>query len=143
MDLASSRRSALSTAVGLFTALYWVALFVGTHLPLELDPIRTPRSLDKPQHVAAFALLAGLLCATGAQWGIRSWRLTGGVLGLVALYGVFDEWTQGFVQYREPELLDWVADIGGSLLGMAIFWLCWLVVASGRRRVQAARSPKT
>jgi VanZ family protein len=133
MDSASSRRSLLPAVTAFVTALYWVALFVGSHLPLELDPIQTPNPLDKVQHAVAFALLAVLLCSVGAQRGAVGWRLVAGVLALIALYGVFDEWTQRFVPYREPDLRDWLADMFGTGLGIAAFALGRGLIASRRR----------
>lgn len=39
------------------------------------------------------------------------------LIGLGALYGVTDEWHQGFVRGRSPDLGDWVADVVGVTLG--------------------------
>jgi VanZ family protein len=132
MEAVADRRPKLAIALSVVTTAYWIALFVATHLPVELDPLRTPNPLDKMQHFGAFLVLAMLLCAAGAAWGAASWRLVAAVLGVVALYGVFDEVTQGLVRYREPEVLDWVADLVGAMLGIATFWV-------GRRLLRDVR----
>ena len=123
MDLPSSRRSKLIIALALLTAIYWLGMFVGTHLPVTPDPNETHSSFDKVQHLSAFAGLALLLCLAGAAWGVATQRLVALVLGLIAIYGMFDELTQALVPNREPDLRDWLANMLGAGLGIAVF-LC-------------------
>jgi VanZ family protein len=101
-------------------ALYWLALFVTTHIPHELAAM-PGASTDKIVHVTAFALLA-LLLAT-------AWQLTAGELGLwqfvlawvmLVLYGALDEWTQSFVG-RTASLYDLLCDAIGALIGLTLF----------------------
>jgi VanZ family protein len=101
-------------------ALYWLVLFVTTHIPSELAAL-PGASTDKFVHVTAFALLA-LLLAT-------AWQLSVGQLGLrqmtlawivLVLYGALDEWTQSFVG-RQASLWDFVGDAVGALIGLALF----------------------
>jgi VanZ family protein len=121
-------------AIVVVTALYWLTMFVGTHLPVAPRPGEIPNSLDKSAHLAAFAGLALLLCTTGAAFGVRSPRLFAIVLGTVALYGVIDELTQSFVKHRQSDLWDWLADMLGAGLGMAVFALGRQVVAGSPSR---------
>jgi len=101
-------------------ALYWLALFVMTHIPSEMAEL-PGASTDKLVHVTAFALLA-LLLAT-------AWHATVGPLALhhmalawcmLVLYGALDEWTQTFVD-REGSFYDLLGDALGALIGLALF----------------------
>ena len=118
-------RVKLALAVGLLALLYWLAMFIGTHLPGTPVPPDPARSWDKVEHVTAFAGLAVLLCVAGALWRGASQRLLAAVLGLLALYGVMDEATQRFLPYRTPDTGDWLANILGSGLGLSLFWFAW------------------
>ena len=99
-------------------------MFAGTQVPVTSTKPPDPNSLDKWLHAGAFAGLAFLLAAVGRVWGARGWRLSVGVVVIVALYGVFDEITQSLVRRREADLFDWLADMGGALVGIAAFSLC-------------------
>jgi VanZ family protein len=101
---------------------YWLALFIGTHVPVEQLALNRI-SVDKLLHIAAFTGLALLLATT--------WRLSAGQFNirhgiavwiLAMLYGAIDESTQPLVN-RSASLLDWFADGIGALLGLVIFWL--------------------
>lgn len=103
---------------------YWVALFIGTHIPMERLAFN-PGSTDKFAHVGAFTVLAALLATT--------WRLSAGRLHvrqllwvwiIVVLYGAIEETTQPLMN-RIASLLDWLADAIGAALGIAIYWR-WL-----------------
>jgi VanZ family protein len=118
-------RAKLALAVGLVALLYWLAMFVGTHLPGTPVPPDPARSWDKVEHVAAFAGLAVLLCVAGALWLGASQRLLALVLGLLALYGLVDEMTQRFLPYRMPDSGDWLANMLGAGLGLSLFWFGW------------------
>jgi hypothetical protein len=100
--------------------LYWLALFVMTHIPSEMATL-PGASTDKLVHVAAFALL-GMLLAT-------AWQLSAGPIGLrhlacawllLVLYGAIDEWTQTLVD-RQASLYDLLGDALGALIGLAMF----------------------
>jgi VanZ family protein len=101
-------------------AIYWLALFIGTHLPLDRVP-QPARTHDKWAHLIAFALLSGLFATT--------WELSAGRLNvrhlmrawfLIVLYSAFDEATQPFVG-RYASVIDWLADAAGAALGLMLF----------------------
>ena len=101
-------------------ALYWLVLFVTTHMPSELAALPGAWT-DKFVHVTAFALLALLLAA--------AWQVSAGPLGLRHLalawillvgYGAIDEWTQTFVE-RQASFWDFAGDALGALIGLALF----------------------
>lgn len=56
---------------------------------------------------------------------------------LVAGYGVFDELHQSHVPLRSPSVYDWLADSGGTLLGIFVFG----VVQSQIKKLYKKRHP--
>jgi VanZ family protein len=104
-------------------AIYWLALFVSTHLP-QATPLVPGNQIDKLVHMAAYAVLAGLFAAT---WQHSSGQLIAPHLRAawiaIALYAAVDEWTQTFVG-RDASAIDWLADVAGAAMGLALFgWL--------------------
>lgn len=101
-------------------AAFWVALLAITALALTPGPALPPVLLgaDKLKHIAAFAVLAGLL-----RWGWPELRLWIGAAVLMA-HGAFLEIVQGSpVLQREMSLADLVADAIGIALGFGAVWL--------------------
>jgi VanZ family protein len=110
-------------------AVYWLALFVGTHLPTALD--LSPRINDKIKHFSAFFLLGGLLCyITNSPRSLRRFS----TIGLVGMaYAGLDEFTQQFVPGRYPDTLDFVADSAGLWTAIVLYVAAkWLAARSGR-----------
>jgi VanZ family protein len=101
-------------------ACYWIALFIGTHVPIDRIPI-VQGSTDKLAHIVAFAGLTGIFAIT--------WRLTIGRLTLthavwiwliVVVYGVLEELTQPFAG-RVASAWDLLADSSGALIGLTVY----------------------
>jgi VanZ family protein len=101
-------------------AVYWIALFVGTHRPVERVPSAVG-SADKFAHLGAFAVLAFIFATT--------WQLSAGHLMtrhlvwswiVIAIYGGFEEITQPIVG-RFASVVDWLADVTGAALGLLMF----------------------
>ncbi len=106
-------------------AIYWLALFAGTHTPhppkaLELG------TMDKWAHASAYAGLAFLLAWNSALRRGFSWRTAVAIVTLLATFGAFDELTQTLVG-RDCDILDWSADVAGSLVGLTAFRLATIV----------------
>lgn len=100
-------------------AVYWVTIFVATHLPSAALPIL--ELSDKVYHVAAFAGLAFLL-----GWALpksrRGMSVHGAtVVSVGGLYAIVDEWTQQFIPGRTCDPLDVAADILGLIVGFAVY----------------------
>ena len=113
-------------------AVYWIALFAGTHIPIDRVP-RSVGSADKLAHLGAFAVLAFIFATT--------WQLSAGHLMtrhlvwswiVIAIYGGFEEITQPIVG-RVASVADWLADVTGAALGLLAFVMI-------RRYLQRARS---
>jgi VanZ family protein len=100
---------------------YWLALFLGTHVPRIPTALQMPGG-DKWQHTVAYAGLACLLAARRSFGKPLTWRLALGVAGVVIVYGAIDELTQIPVG-RDAEFKDWLADSLGTLIGLGLFTL--------------------
>jgi VanZ family protein len=71
---------------------------------------------DKTGHFGGYALLGAVMirATAGARWsGVTGWSALGAWV-ICALYGLSDEWHQGFVPGRTVALDDWVADAAGA-----------------------------
>jgi VanZ family protein len=115
--------------------LYWVAMFAGTHLPFQTTPKGDPYSLDKLEHITAFAVFAILLCTAGSFTPLSRTVLYSGVLVFIAAYAAIDEVSQRFVIERTPDVFDWLADVVGAALGVLGF-----AIFRTRRRNRAVSS---
>ena len=96
--------------------LYWSSLAVGTHLPP--DDLPDTGTSDKVLHFGAFLGLGWLLATVLGQHGRARWR----AVPILLAYAAVDEWTQPLVG-RECELLDWVCDAAGAVVGTAAVML--------------------
>ncbi len=121
MEPGGRRSWKLVAGLAIVAAVYWLAMFVATHLPIRTTPVGDPYSLDKLQHLTAFATLAALLNSLAAAIGFRSWNHSAAIVCFIAVYAMVDESTQ--VSPRQPEVLDWLADVAGACLGIAIYSL--------------------
>lgn len=100
-------------------ALYWLAIFVGTHLPSSVNI--GAHTNDKVKHFSAFFMLGGLLCyvTNSPNWFRRFAAI--GVAGMA--YAAIDEWTQRFIPNRVPDIADFAADSMGLWSAIAIYVL--------------------
>jgi len=113
------------------TVTYWVALFVGTHLP------KIPKALVKPSdktlHFGAYLGLGLLVLITWSLFRPLNRRQILTVIGILALYGALDEITQPLVG-RHADVLDWLADLAGVAVAVAIVRI---VVSVLRQKIRA------
>ena len=87
---------------------------------------------DKVVHFAVYALL-GVLILRAVAGGRRSGITWLGVvvsIVIATLYGITDEWHQGFVPNRTPDVMDVVADLAGASAGA--------IVTAGVTRLRAS-----
>ena len=102
----------------LLLALAWAGvIFYLSSQPSIDTPLLFPGQ-DKLLHMIAFGLLGFLLMGAmkttdGHYRTVQVWFVT----GLVACYGVLDEFHQYFVPGRTVEVYDALADAAGGLLG--------------------------
>lgn len=103
-------------------ALYWIAIFAGTHLPAAID--FSPRVSDKLKHFGAFFLLASLLCYSTNS---KRWLVRFGSIALICMvYGAIDEWSQQFVPGRFADPKDFLSDCAGVLTAVLLYVACKL-----------------
>lgn len=100
-------------------AVYWIGMFVGTHIPLPKNAF-PPGVSDKSLHFLAYAGLAFLL----GFWRSRAQPWSRGefatLLAIVAGYGILDELLQIPVN-RHADVRDWLADLTGAAAGFSVF----------------------
>ena len=100
--------------------LYWLVLFIGTSLPSAKYADFFEIS-DKIKHCSAYSILAvllGLNLYFQEKWENFSTYYLNYTFIICGLYGILDELHQLFVPNRSAEVLDWLADIGGTILGI-------------------------
>ncbi|MFA6186648.1 MAG: VanZ family protein [Phycisphaerae bacterium] len=104
---------------GVMLAIYWVGIFVATHIPVPRWAGNMGMS-DKTMHFSAYMLFGFLLWFAvsfdqKADWRqFRPWL----ILAIVLLYGAADEFLQRFVAGRSADIIDFAADIGGIAAAM-------------------------
>jgi len=87
-------------------------------------PFRPSFSIpDKLVHFCEYLLLAALIARAlySLPWPGCPWLCLLFTMLAVAALGGLDEWYQSTVPRRMPEVLDWVADVSGGLLGAASY----------------------
>ena len=106
--------------------LYWLALFLGTHVPVSL---KTGQGGDKVLHFLAYTGLAFLMALV--LGGHRpTWRAFVLVLLATLAYAGFDEFSQLLVG-RHCDFWDFVADFMGTVLGLFGYWVVVAIYHSG------------
>ena len=90
-----------------------VGVTVFSLLPVSYLPSQAIDIWDKAQHAGAYALLA----CTGLM-GFREHRLA--VLCGLLLHGLLIEMVQHLLDWRQGDMLDWVADGSGVLTGYLV-----------------------
>jgi VanZ family protein len=106
--------------LGVVLGLYWIALFVATHVPVPQMSNLPPNS-DKGMHFAAYAGLAFLLMMRISASRSLTWKHYAFALVVTSSYGVIDELIQKALVYRSCDLYDMMADWTGSVMGLAAF----------------------
>jgi VanZ family protein len=110
---------------GLAVLVYLTALITGTHLP-NPDALIPVTSNDKGLHFGAYFGLAFLMATRLQALRPVTWRAMLVLLGLVAMTGAVDEWTQLLPGInRQCELADWWFDVAGAAAGLCV----WQVMA--------------
>jgi VanZ family protein len=105
--------------------VYTLIVFVACTVPVA-PPKPGGLWTDKTDHFAAFAVFEILVVralhdTTRARPGQSILRRQLPAVALSAMYGGVLELWQGIVPWRSMELMDWVADVLGALLGAAIY----------------------
>lgn len=103
----------------LATLVYWIALFVGTHLP-PTAVTEVASLYDKPIHMGAYFGLTLLLIGTLRRAFRPSLAATYGLaVGLALALAAVDELTQPLAN-RICDPWDWAADGAGAVAAVAV-----------------------
>lgn len=103
--------------------VYWLALFCVMHIPKQRLPGVSIPYLDTAVHLSGYAVLALLGAAVAVRSNVllsRRWYVTW--LMVYAAYAAGDELLQPYVN-RTADVFDWLADVGGVLIGFGIAWM--------------------
>jgi VanZ family protein len=105
---------------------YFIALFVGTHIPRVPQGL-TPGLSDKHLHFLAYGGLALLIAARSSFSRRMTWRHHALLWLIIAGYGALDELLQIPVG-RDAEVADWLMDIAGAATGLlaCAFFTRWV-----------------
>lgn len=86
--------------------------------------------LSLSAHFLEYAVLAVLLWMAARRTPLLAAYAGLAALLIAVLYAASDEWHQGFVPGRVPDVRDWLADAAGALVAL------WLVSRLSARRKQ-------
>lgn len=109
-----------------FLPILWMFfIFWLSDKPLDYFPAGAPDYGQIVVHIFLYAVLAGLIVSAAA--GInRGWKIRNIILFAIlfsVLYGITDEYHQGFVPGRTVSFLDLGFDFLGAVLGSLVFFL--------------------
>ncbi|MFH1456519.1 MAG: VanZ family protein [Patescibacteria group bacterium] len=66
-------------------------------------------------HLAEYFVLGFLIAGVFEKYTFKKFILS---IIFCLLFGIFDEFYQSFVSFRDTDILDWVFDVAGSLIGI-------------------------
>ncbi|MCA8997908.1 MAG: VanZ family protein [Planctomycetaceae bacterium] len=107
----------ITSVIRMTFVCYAAALFTLTHIPIPASAAATVSSWDKAFHVGAYFGLAFLAMASFA-WKPLSLNLVMPIVFALLVFAGLDEILQGPVG-RTPDVVDWLADCFGVILGSA------------------------
>jgi VanZ family protein len=117
-------------------AIYALAIFIESSI--SQVPAFPSGFTDKDGHGLMYAGLAILIvrALSGAQWSGVGLGVGASAIALAALYGASDEFHQWFVPGRTADVNDWIADVIGATIGIAlVLTAAWFVRTKWNRRV--------
>ncbi|MCL6519176.1 MAG: VanZ family protein [Armatimonadetes bacterium] len=95
---------------------------------------------DKFEHILAYFGLGILVFRGSLLWPLLSWPgIYTQTFGIIALYGITDEFHQRFVPGRRCELYDWIADIFGAALAVILIAFIRSYRRNGGKRIERGR----
>jgi len=128
----SPKRHRHARIAAVLLILYWIVLFIGTHIPSVggTPKIRFP---DKTAHMVGYTALAFLLAVAISRRRRITPALYVLLFGAGAIYGAIDEGTQMLVPGRHADVVDWLADIVGVITGLITFGSLRAIIHARRR----------
>lgn len=104
--------------------IYWIALFIGTTLPIDKVP-QIFNAQDKLEHFLAYfglAVLVTLCFYFQKRFPFLSSRVFLFSTIVVVLYGTIDEIHQLLIPGRYCDFYDWCADSIGGIIGIGLMY---------------------
>jgi VanZ family protein len=119
-----NKRSAISLIFKISSFLFAVLIFALSSIPYAQTPFEF-RFGDKLLHLLVYILFSILLFFSFYTSVKVFWQKYAYLFALIigTVYGLLDELHQGFVPGRQQDILDFLADLLGTLLGLFIIWL--------------------
>ena len=113
--------------------VYWVGIFIASHIPKE----HVPKGVDLSgvhRHIGAYFVLTLLVFANAGffRQGGLGWKKTWLLVGLIGAYAGLDEFLQKFTG-RSGSVIDWAVDVGACLLCVGLLWVSGRLWLTGRR----------
>jgi VanZ family protein len=99
--------------------LYMAVIFYFSSQPKPL-PELTTHVWDKGLHAVEYGALGILLWRAFAGENVKRVRAVVLAIVVACAYAASDEWHQAFVPLRSPDVMDWMADTIGSIVGAAV-----------------------
>lgn len=110
-----------------FPALGWaLIIFIGSSIPARYFPSHTIFQYDKLIHIVLFMIFGILVYRMLEPYSGRnsySWARIFFSISVVVLYGVMDEFHQGYVPGRSVDVWDAAADTFGGVLSAIIVYI--------------------
>ena len=118
--------SAWGPMVLCMVAIYWLS----AQSSLPRDPILG--DADKLHNTFAYIALAWAALRGARTAPLFRWNPYYQSFVLAALFGASDEYHQSFVPGRQMDIMDWLADLAGILVALALSWLYYQRTKGGR-----------
>ena len=133
-ELKEKSRSTLRIITGILAAIMAIAIFILSSIPGNDYPTH-PAFLNTVVHFFLYAALG--ICLTLALNSPRRalWLTALFAILITSAYGASDEIHQIFTPHRSPDVLDWLTDTAGALVGA--IGTIWVLSA---RKVKRSRS---
>ena len=106
----------------LYLTLYCGLIFYLSHQSTLPLPMAFPHQ-DKLVHGSAYAVMAWLAWQAFKHGKMPKLWLATVSMGFCSMYGVSDEFHQSFIQGRDADVWDWVADTMGAALMVSMIGL--------------------
>jgi VanZ family protein len=122
--MANSWRGMMSRhprALGGLFAVYWLAMFLATHLEMPKEVELAPQNTDKAVHLVMYGGFAFLLASWRSAKAIWNSKLAWLIFAAAAIYAALDELLQIPIESRSADVWDFVMDLTGAALGLIVF----------------------
>ena len=101
--------------------IYWLAIFIISHIPKQYVP-RNVEISGITLHLVAYFLLTLLVFINAGLFGRVSLlsKKTYLLIGVIAAYAAVDEWLQVYIEGRHGSPIDWGIDVAACVLCVAL-----------------------